>query len=94
MKRSKGRLYVALGYLTFFLYIAGVSIAAFAVDYMIVLLIEHLLSSSIRKYPLIQQVFDWFKIGSAFLALIAAAVHAIFSAWWLIRFEVKSISEE
>jgi hypothetical protein len=63
------------------------------IDYGIVLVIEYTISAEIAKIPIVSQVFVWFKIGSAFLVLIAATVHAFFSAWSQIKFEVDTAKE-
>ena len=93
LQQSKERFYKGLSYLTLFLYVVFVSASAFVADYLLVMIIEYVLSQDASKYPIISTAFDWFKIGSAFLALIAAGVHAFFSALSQVKFELETINE-
>jgi len=76
-----------------FVYVAVVSIGALAADYLILLVIERTVATAVSKYPVVSQAFDWFQIGSAFLILVAAITHALFSAFSQLRFEVETAKE-
>ena len=93
IQKSKSRFFKGLDYLTLFIYVVVVSVCALLADYIIILAIEFTVASDISSYPIVSQAFDWFKIGSAFLVLIAAAVHAFFSAWSQIKFEIETARE-
>jgi hypothetical protein len=84
---SRYLFYRALRYLALFLYVAVVSIGSLVIDYLITVAIERTVASSIMKYPVVAQFYDWFQIGSAFLIFCAAFVHALYSAWGLIQLE-------
>lgn len=92
-QQSKTRFYKALSYLTLFLYVVFVSTCALLADYLLILIIELVSANDIAKYPLVSTAFDWFKIGSAFLAFLAAGVHSFFSAWSQIKFELETVTE-
>ena len=93
IEESKVRFYKALGYLTLFAYVIFVSACAFFADYILTLLIGYIAANDISKYPAVSLAFDWFKIGSAFLAFIVFGVHSFFSAWSQIKFEIETIKE-
>jgi hypothetical protein len=87
------RFYKALDYLTLFVYVVVVSVGALVADYFIVYAIQLTVLPAVLKYPIVSQAFDWFQIGSAFLALIAAGIHAFFSVYSQVKFEVQTAKE-
>lgn len=84
---------MALDYLTLFLYVTVVSVGALAADYLIMLAIKGTVSSTVARYALVSQACDWFQIGSAFLALVGAGTHAVFSVFSQVRFEIATVRE-
>jgi hypothetical protein len=93
LKNLKSRFYRVLDYFSLFLYIVLISVGALLADSAIVFAIERTIASAIVKYPIVKQCFDWFQIGSAFLALFGALIHALFSAWSRIQFELETMRE-
>jgi hypothetical protein len=93
VRNFRRRFYRGLDYLALFIYVAIVSIGALLADYAIVRAIELTVASDVSRYPIVSRVFEWFKIGSAFLVLIAAAAHAFFSAWSQMKFEIEVARE-
>jgi len=93
LRNCRGRFYRGLDYLTLFVYVVIISISALLADYAIILVIELTVASDVSRYPIVSEAFKWFKIGSAFLVLVAAAVHAFFSAWSQIKFEAEVAAE-
>lgn len=79
-----------LDYLTLFAYVVVVTVGALVANYLIIFAIERTVAETVSKYTVVSKAFDWFQIGSAFLIMIGAAIHAIFSAWSQIRFEVET----
>lgn len=88
------RLYNALDYLTLFTYVLIVTIGALGADLIMVRAIEMVVNDSIAQYQIVRQAFDWFRIGSAFLIFVGAGLHAVFSAWSLLRVEVEAASPD
>lgn len=84
------RFYRGLDYLTLFLYVVVVSVGALLADYLIVFAVERTVASAVAKYPVVALAFDWFQIGSAFLVMMGAATHAVFSAYSQFRFEADT----
>lgn len=90
----RSRFYKVLDYFSLFSYIVLVSIGALVADTIIVFVIKQTIINTVNEYPIVKLAFDWFQIGSAFLALFGAMVHAVFSAWSQLQFELQSMREE
>lgn len=89
LQNAKNRFYLGLNYVTLFMYVVIVSTSALVADYIIVFAIKKTVASAVSQFPIVEQAFSWFQIGSAFMVLIGAATHACFSAYSQIKFEVE-----
>lgn len=68
-----------------------VSLLALGADFILVFALTFFFDNEISTYPVVKQVFDWYKIGSAFLVFFVAGIHAVFSSYSQIKFEVENI---
>lgn len=93
LRNFRYRFYKALDYLTLFIYALVVAIGAFLADYILVLVIGFIVKPVAAEYPFVKQVFDWFQIGSAILALLAAFVLSFYSALSQMRFASQTAKE-
>jgi len=93
-RHLRWRWFRALDYLSLFLYALVISTGALVVDYVLFLVIKLVVSDAVAGYPVVTVWFDWFQIGSAFLVFIVAFIHAIFSAYSQIRFEIETAKQQ
>src|SRR5690349_10739908 len=93
-RNSKIRFYLLLDYLGLFLYILLVSASALLLDFLLIQVLEFFLSEEIADSDVIWLFFHWYKIGSAFLVLIAAMVHSAFSAASQIKFDAGIFKDD
>ena len=87
------RLYRALNYISVFLFILLVYGGALITDYLLFKLIWVLLSDDIQKYSVVSQVFDFARIGLAFLFILSAIIHGIVSTYSQVRLDIALLSE-
>ena len=89
VENTKVRFYKTLDFFVLIIYVLIVSLSSFLADYFMILVIEFFLSDDISKYSVVSQFFDWYKIGTALLVFIVAMLHAIYSAFSQVKFEVE-----
>ena len=93
-QRLRERFWSTVDYLSIVIQVFVVYTVAVLFDLLVARLFRAIIQDAVASYPLVRSAFEWFEIGLAFLGMVLALVHSVFSVYSHIRFEVTALREE
>jgi hypothetical protein len=93
LRQVRNRWHLMLNHLFNFFCVTMVYSAPLGFGYLLSLLVKLLLEDALTTYPIVQEIYDYARIGLACLALVCWVVHSILSAIGQLRRDIKFFQE-